>query len=183
MRAVIVCLIIIVLSACQYHNNVDVEIIEVSTSTHESVDYIGFVRYEYIIRNNLTVPLKIHYSQIGKTYNPGIEGLESTNILVLANVFLLFQNDTIWGTPGFGRRFESYDTTLYKSTHFKGLLELNWMLLSQLYETKYENLYANEKDFILDVIKEGVLCVKIGDSIYKIKNTKPLEYMPDGIEE
>jgi hypothetical protein len=183
MRTIIACFIIIVLSSCTFHNKVDIEIVAVSTPIHESVDYIGFVRYEYEIRNNSDIPISIHYSQIDKIFDPRVEGLNPTDIPVLANLFLLFEKDTIWGTPGYGRRFEAYDTTLHKSKHFNGLFELNWMLLSQLYETKYENLYEREKDFILDVIKEGVLCVVIQDSIYKIKNTKPLEYMPDGVEE
>jgi len=181
MRSIIVCLIIIVLSSCTFQPNVDVEIVSVSTPSHESDNFISFVRYWYIINNNSDTPITIHYSQIDKMYDPGVEGLISINLPVFSNVFLIFQKDTIWG--GYGWRFEPYDTTVHKSSHFKGFFELNWMLLSQLYETKYENLYTSEKDFILDVVKDGLLCVIIGDSVYKVKNKKSLEYMPDGIEE
>jgi len=181
MRSIVVCLILIVLISCTYQHGVDVEIDAVSTPSHESDNFISFVRYWYIINNNSDTPVSIHYSQIDKIYDPGVEGLEPANIPVFSNVFLLFQKDTIWG--GYGWRFEPYDTTVRRSTHYKGFFELDWMLLSQLYETKYENLYTKEKDFSLDVVKDGLLCVVIGDSVYKVRNKKSIEYMPDGIEE
>jgi len=181
MRSVIVCLIIMVLSSCTFQQNVNVEIDGVSTPSHESGSYIAFVRYKYVVRNNSDKPVSIQFSQVDKIYDPGVEGLIPINLPVFSNVFIIFQQDTIWG--GYAWRFEPYDTTIHKSSHFKGFFELNWMLLSQLFETKYENLYTNEKDFILDVVKDGLLCVVVGDSVYKVRNKKSLEYMPDGTEE
>jgi len=181
MRSIIVCFIIIVFHSCTFQPNVDVEIDAVSTPEHESGSYIAIVRYEYVVRNNSDIPVTIHYSQIDKLYDPEIEGLIPIDLPVFANVFLLFHNDTIWG--GYGLRIEPFDIIVHKSSCYKGFFELQGFLLSQLYENKYEILYSREKDFILDVVKDGLLCVVVGDSVYKVKNKKPLEYMPDGTEE
>jgi len=178
--AIVICLIILVLISCSHQNKVDIDIIEVCASTHKDTDYILDVEYRYTVSNNSDKPLKIYISQVDKIFDPKIEGLNPTEIPVFSNVFVLFMKDTLWG--GYGWKFQPYDITLYKSKQYNGFFELDDMLLSQLYENNYKNLYAREKDFILDVVKDGLLCVVVGDSVYKVKNKKPLEYMQEGFE-
>jgi hypothetical protein len=183
-------------SSCTFNNNIDkgsatsqnsidIDIIEVSTPEHESGSYIVFLRYDYFIRNNTDTSVTIQHQQVDKIYDEGVEWIEPIDLQVISNVFILFKKDTIFGTPDIfgGNLYNKEDIVLQKDNQSKQNFTPNPSLREQIYREKYTTYYKTEKDFILDIVKEGVLCVRIGDSIYKVKNSKPLEYFPPGMME
>ena len=182
-RAIVICSLFIVINSCSFKPSVEIEIVKVSTPTQESADYVSDVRYWYVIKNDSDIPLTIKDSYIEKTFDPMLEGLEPADLNVLSNTFILFEKDTLWGTRSIfhGSHFwERPDSTIKKHILYEDLFVLQSWLLYQQFRDRYSNCYENEKDFKLDVVRKGVLCVVIDDKVYKTKNSLPITYMPEG---
>jgi len=185
-RTIIISFLFIAISSCSFQPRVEIKIVEISTSEHEIADYIYIIRYQYITKNNTKMPLTIKDSYIKKTFDPKVEGLEPADLNVLTNVFLLFQGDTVWGNRnilGGNHIWELTDTTIKKHVEYEDLFVLQSWLLEQQYRDRYGNCYETEKDFRLDVVKKGILCVEVANKIYRIKNSLPITYMEDGEHE